>query len=107
MVDMGEQTAGFVPWQSNGERILMDHQPTAEECRKILLQRVPLPRILSVYKYSDCVAELEKRNREHLEDAKTLSGELILMLSSELTAKLCGFCLTYDEHIGLTCRKEE
>ena len=110
MVDLEDGTAGFVPWQSKGERILMDHMPSEEESRKILLQKVQLPRVLSVYKYEECLMELEKRNLEYLEEwqrAKKLAGELILMLSSALSVELCGFNLNYDEQNGLTYRKEE
>lgn len=109
MVDLEDETAGFVPWQSHGEKIPVNHMPSEEECRKILLQRVQLPRVLSVYRYNECVAELEKRNLEYLgewQHAKRLSGELILLLSSELTTELCGFRLSYDERYGLTYRKE-
>lgn len=110
MVDLEDGTAGFVPWQSQGEKIPVNHMPSEEECRKILLQKVQLPRVLGVYSYDECVAELEKRNWEYLKEwqnAKRLSGELILMLSSELTTELCGFRLSYDEGYGLTYRKEE
>lgn len=108
MVDIGNGYAGFVPWQSKGEKIPVNHVPSEEECRKILLQRVQLPRPLSVYRYDECVAELEARNVACLEEwqyAKKLSGELVLMLTSELTAELCGFRLYYDEHYGL-CYEE-
>ena len=110
MVDLEDGTAGFVPWQSQGEKISLNHMPSEEECRKILLQKVQLPRVLGKYRYDECVAELEKRNQEYLEEwqrAKRLSGELILMLTSELTTELCGFSLSYDEGYGLTYRKEE
>lgn len=110
MVDLGDETVGFVPWQSKGEKILMNHMPSEEECRKILLQKVQLPRVLSVYNYDACVAELEKRNQEYLEEwqhAQRLSGELILLLSTELTTRLCGFRLSYDKQYGLTFRREE
>lgn len=110
MVDIGDGNAGFVPWQSQGEKIPMDHMPSEEECRKILLQKVQLPRILSVYRYDECVAELEKQNMEHLEEwqhAKRLSGELVLMLNQKLTAELCGFRLSYDEQYGLIYAESE
>ena len=110
MIDLGNRNAGFAPWQSRGETISMDHMPSEDECCKILLQKVQLPRSLSVYKYQECVEELEKRNIKNLEEwqhAKKLSGELILMLDQTLTTELCGFILCYDEQYGLICEKEE
>lgn len=110
MVDIGDGNAGFVPWQSHGEKIPIDHMPSEEECRKILLQKVQLPRLLSVYRYEECVAELEKQNIEYLEEwqhAKRISGELILMLTQELTTELCGFRISYDRQYGLIYGKEE
>ena len=110
MVDMGEDKAGFVPWQSQDEIISMDHMPSSEECRKILLQKVQLPRLLSVYRLEECIDELERQNMGILEEwqhAKMLSGELVLMLNRELSTELCGFKLRYDEEYGLICGKEE
>ena len=110
MVELGERNAGFVPWQSEGEKIPMDHMPSEEECRKILLQKVQLSRNLSVYKPEECVAELEAKNMENLREwqrAKRLFGELVLMLDSNLTAELCGIRLSYNEQYGLIYQERE
>lgn len=105
-----EGTASFLPWQSQGEKILMDHVPSEDECCKILLQKVQLPRPLSVYRYDECIAELEKQNMEYLAEwqySKWLQGELVLLLSKDLTTKVCGFKLKYNKEYGLMCEKEE
>ncbi len=110
MVQIGEGAAGFVPWQSQGERIPCDHVPSEEECCKILRQKVELPRPLSVYRYDECVALLEKQNYEYLEEwqhSKWLQGELVLLLATDLTAELCGYKLYYDRGYGLVSEKEE
>jgi CRISPR-associated endonuclease/helicase Cas3 len=99
----------FLPWQSRGERFPMDHVPSEDECRKILLQKVQLPRPLSVYRYDACVAELEKRNLDYLEEwqhSRWLKGELILLLDQDMRAELCGYRLHYDRNYGLICEKE-
>ena len=105
-----EGTVAFLPWQSQGEKIPMDHVPSEDECCKILLQKVQLPRPLSVYRYDECIAELEKQNMEYLAEwqySKWLQGELVLLLSEDLTTKLCGFKLKYNKEYGLICEKEE
>jgi CRISPR-associated endonuclease/helicase Cas3 len=109
MVHTEADYAEFVPWQSQGERFSMDHVPSEDECRRILLQKVQLPRILSVYRYDQCVAELEKRNRDYLsewQNSRWLHGELILLLDENLEAELCGYTLTYHNQDGLICEKE-
>jgi CRISPR-associated endonuclease/helicase Cas3 len=109
MVRIGERIAGFLPWQSEGEQIPMDHIPSVEESRKILLQKVQLPRVLSVYRFNECVAQLEERNREYLEEwqhSRWLQGELVLLLEENLTTELCGFTLRYSKQYGLVCEKE-
>jgi CRISPR-associated endonuclease/helicase Cas3 len=103
-------SVSFLPWQSQEERIPMDHVPSEDECRKILLQKVQLPRPLSVYRYDECVAQLEKQNREYLEEwqhSRWLHGELVLLLAEDLTAELCGYTLKYNNQYGLICEKEE
>lgn len=110
MVHLEEGIAGFLPWQDEGERIPMDHVPTESECCKILLQKVQLPRVLSVFKYDDCVEELERENIESLQEwqrSKWLNGELVLMLGKDMKAEICGFNLSYDIEYGLVCEKEE
>ena len=110
MIRIGEETTGFLPWQSQGEKISMNHIPSEDECCKILLQRVQLPRQLSGYRYDECVAQLENQNRQYLGEwqrSKWLQGELVLLLSENMTAQLCGFRLVYDKLYGLICEKEE
>ena len=88
----------------------MNHIPSEDECCKIRLQRVQLPRQLSGYRYDECVAQLENQNRQYLGEwqrSKWLQGELVLLLSENMTAQLCGFRLVYDKLYGLICEKEE
>jgi CRISPR-associated endonuclease/helicase Cas3 len=109
MIQTEEGFAGFLPWQSEGEKIPMDHVPSEDESKKILLQKVQLPRALSVYRYDECVAQLEKQNREYLEEwqrSRWLQGELVLLLKENLTTELCGFALSYSRQYGLVCEKE-
>jgi CRISPR-associated endonuclease/helicase Cas3 len=109
MVRLEEGNAGFLPWQSKGEKIPMDHVPSEDESRKILLQKVQLPRVLSVYRFDECVAQLEKQKREYLEEWERsywLQGELILLLEEDLSTELCGFTLSYSKQYGLVCEKE-
>ena len=110
MVQIEKGIAGFVPWQSQGERIPFDHMPSEEEASKILLQKVQMPRQLSVYRYNECVAVLEQQNRAYMEEwqrSKWLQGELILLLSRNLEIEICGYILKYDQMYGLLCKKEE
>ena len=110
MVQLDEESVGFVPWQSQGERIACNHMPSEEECYKILRQQVQLPRQLSVYKYEECTAQLESQNIAFLgewQKSRLLKGELVLLLSNDLKAELCGYILSYDRKYGLICRKEE
>ena len=110
MVEQEDGVAGFVPWQSDGERIPWDHVPAEEECCKILQQKVQLPRILSVYHFEECIAQLEEYNAEKLSEwqrSRWLAGEYIMMLSGELETELCGYILKYSKNNGLMCRKEE
>lgn len=110
MLHTKEETAEFFPWQSEGEEISMNHVPSEDECCKILLQKVQLPRMLSAYKYKECVARLEEQNKEYLEEwqhSKWLRGELVLLLGKDMTTELCGYKLSYDNAYGLICEKEE
>ena len=77
---------------------------------KILLQRVQLPRQLSVYKYDECIAVLEEQNMAYLAEwqhSRWLQGELILLLSPHLETEICGYRLKYDQTVGLLCEKEK
>lgn len=108
MVHRKDGRIGFLPWQSKGETLSADHVPSEEECCKILLQKVRLPRQLSVYQFSECVAELEQQNRDYLEEwqrSKWLQGELVLLLSEDLTMDLCGCHISYKREIGLICEE--
>ncbi len=111
MVEAGEDYAAFLPWQSAGERITLSHVPSEDECCKILQQRVLLPRQLSVYKTEECIRELEVRNSSIMPEwqrSRWLNGELVLLLSEELEAELCGYRLKYDLEYGLSiCKGEE
>jgi CRISPR-associated endonuclease/helicase Cas3 len=110
MVSKDEGYVEFLPWQSRGELLSMDHVPAAEECRKILLQKVQLPRLFSVYKYNACVSELEKLNIERLlewQRSPWLKGELVLLLDENLSAELCGYRLQYSKQRGLVYEKED
>ena len=111
MVKAGEDYAAFLPWQSAGERITLSHVPSEDECCKILQQRVLLPRQLSVYKTEECIRELEVRNSSIMPEwqrSRWLNGELVLLLSEELEAELCGYRLKYDLEYGLSiCKGEE
>jgi CRISPR-associated endonuclease/helicase Cas3 len=109
MVRLKNGNAGFLPWQSQGEKIPMDHVPSEDESKKILLQKVQLPRALSVYRFHECVEQLESQNREYLEEwhrSRWLQGELILLLEEDLTTELCGSALKYSRQYGLVCEKE-
>lgn len=104
MVQIEEENVGFVPWQSKGEKISCGHMPSEEEANKILLQRVQLPRQLSVYKYDECIAVLEEQNMTYLAEwqhSRWLQGELILLLSPHLETEICGYRLKYDQTVGL------
>lgn len=110
MVEAGEDYAAFLPWQSAGERIALSHMPSQDECCKILQQRVLLPRQLSVYKTEECIRELEMRNGSMMPEwqrSRWLNGELVLLLSGELEAELCGYRLKYDLEYGLSIYKGE
>ena len=110
MVQIEEENVGFVPWQSKGEKISCGHMPAEEEANKILLQRVQLPRQLSVYKYDECIAVLEEQNMAYLAEwqhSRWLQGELILLLSPHLETEICGYRLKYDQTVGLLCEKEK
>jgi CRISPR-associated endonuclease/helicase Cas3 len=110
MIHKENEDVEFLPWQSQGERLSMNHVPSEEECRKILLQKVQLPRPLSVYRYDECVTQLEKQNREYLEEwqhSRWLQGELVLLLDENMTAELCGYTMSYNKQYGLMCEKEE
>lgn len=110
MVKDGEDYASFLPWQDSGERISLSHVPSEDECCKILQQRVLLPRQLSVYKTEECIRELEQLNSGMMPEwqrSKWLHGELVLLLSGDLEAELCGYRLKYDYEYGLSIYKGE
>jgi CRISPR-associated endonuclease/helicase Cas3 len=109
MLRIDEENVGFLSWQSKGEKIPMNHVPSEDESRKILLQKVQLPRMLSVYRYNECIDQLEEQNRKYLEEwqrSRWLQGELVLLLKEDLTTELCGYTLRYSQQYGLVCEKE-
>lgn len=77
---------------------------------EIARQRLYLPRLFAnsglLYRAID---ELENKQNELAawQQNPWLQGELILLIDTDNTANLCGYCLHYDFDLGLVVEKEE
>lgn len=111
-------TVGYLPWQFAGQRLDPTAVPDAEECRRLLSQRIRLPNGLMkacgsaagdgshIDRLPDELHRLRRRQFPEWEYASPLSGELILLLEEDLTLHFMGYILRYSREYGLEYRKE-
>lgn len=101
----------FLPWQYGGVAVPRDHNPSQQECRQILRQRIQLPGALCGKTLARTIAALEVLRQSVVPEwnyAPLLQGELFLLLNEQGKTELCGYQLTYTRALGLQCsRKEE
>lgn len=85
--------------------------PDNENARKISMQKIKLPHVLSMdWNIDNTIEELEKINKEELpmwQKSSWLKGELILLLDRNRQAELNGYTLSYSFERGLEYKKEE
>lgn len=93
----------FLPWQDEGEVFRGYDIPAEEEARKILRQRIRLPKEFSGKRYEETIAELEKWKKQapEWEWSPWLRNEYILFLDETFSTELCGYRLVYSKEFGL------
>lgn len=108
LVRMGDEIR-FLPWQDVGERLMGYHIPAEEEARKILRQKLRLPKKFLGKNFERTLRELEKMRTivPEWKWSQTLKNELILFLDENLSASLCGYKVVYSKEFGLVSEKED
>lgn len=101
----------LLPWVSDGRKV-GSITPDTELAKLIAGCSVRLPAYLGRYGLADkVIAELEKgMNTAGITDSWQMSpwlrGELCIILNENLEAHICGYTITYDQHIGLKCEED-
>lgn len=110
MVRDEEGVVRFLPWQEHGCAVPADRPPEESVARSVAIQRLQLPRSLSIGRMGDRVFDvLQSENLRYLpgwQSASWLREELVLLLREDLTRELCGYQVSYDRKWGLCCQKE-
>ena len=100
----------FLPWQEHGCAVPTDRPPEESVARSVAIQRLQLPRNLSIGRMGDHVFDvLKEETLRYLpgwQSAPLLREELVLLLREDLTRELCGYRISYDRNRGLFCQKE-
>ena len=96
--------------RSNVNTLSADHAPSDEDARRVAIQKLTLPYVLSQdYNYNDTVDELEQLNADILPEWQKsgwLKGELILLFDGNRKCELGGYELSYSRELGLTYTKQ-
>lgn len=110
MRNVDKDHLGFLPWVSS-DKLRKDCVPSAEEAKKVAMQRLRLPYALCIGKQLDAVIDcLEKENRRRLplwQQSEWLKGELILMLDENGERELCGYHIRYEKEFGFRYERRE
>ncbi len=113
MVRHADGRIGYVPWHEEGRIVPFDRAPHREEQLCIARQRIRLPRRVCGYgqrRMDDTIRMLEHLTAQTVAEWQTaglLRGELFLFLDENGQAALNGYALTYTQHEGLRCTKED
>ena len=96
--------------RSDVNTLSADHAPSDEDARRVAIQKLTLPHVLSQdYNYNDTVEELEQLNAKILPEWQKsgwLKGELILLFDGNRKCELGGYELSYSRELGLTYTKQ-
>ena len=114
MMLCGDGRIGFLSddenMRSDKNTLSADHTPSDEEARRVAIQKLTLPYVLSQdYNYNDTVDELEQLNANILPEWQKsgwLKGELILLFDGNRKCELGGYELSYSRELGLTYIKQ-
>jgi CRISPR-associated endonuclease/helicase Cas3 len=99
----------MLPWLAkHGARRIPVHEPPGGELAKAMAEcSIQLPRELC-FRLDDTIEELETIALGEIyewQKSPWLKGELFLVLDEQLTVKLCGYRLHYDQAYGMISRK--
>lgn len=99
----------MLPWLAkHGGRRIPVHEPPGGELAKAMAEcSIQLPRELC-FRLDDTIEELETIALGEIyewQKSPWLKGELFLVLDEQLTVKLCGYRLHYDQAYGMISRK--
>lgn len=101
----------FLPWQHEGASVQANAEPSKEECRQIIKQRIKLPAVFGKdYLAETVIAELEDVKNRYFptwNQSGMLEGELILLLDEEFRTVLGGYDVRYTREKGLEYTKAE
>lgn len=105
---LNEDEIAFLPWQDEGEVLRGYSIPAEEEARKILRQKIRLPKKFSE-KYEKTIEELKEQKKKvpEWEQSVWLRNEYVLFLDENLSTELCGYRIVYSREFGLLNSKEE
>ena len=114
MVLCGDGRIGFLSddenMRSEKNTLSADHTPSDEDARRVAIQKLTLPYVLSQdYNFDDTIRELEQSNADILPEWQKsgwLKGELILLFDKNRKCELGGYELSYSRELGLTYTKQ-
>jgi CRISPR-associated endonuclease/helicase Cas3 len=112
VIQRNENSLRLLPWIGRGREIPRHAIPEDGLARMIASCRLRLPSEFDAeWRIDETIKKLEEIcAKEHLEEWQKsgwLKGELFLILNEDRKTALCGYQLTYDQHMGLISEKLE